>query len=714
MGMGVRANGFLLYLVTTVLVLLSVHGAPGWAQSTRTPALIADSVSYDADLDALVAKGSVEIYFEGGVLRATELTFYNQTSILEAVGPLVLETNDDAVIIADFASLDGTLKSGLIQGARLVLAQNFQLAAAQAQKLGDRFTVLEKTIASSCQVCQSNPTPLWLIRADRIIRDLEEQKLHFENARFEVFGVTVAYLPYFRIPDPSVKRATGILQPEYKSSEIFGIGFKIPYFIVINDHADVTITPFITSKGPSILEGEYRRRHVSGGFNLRGATTVDQQTSQLRGFIFADGSYALPKGFRFSFDIERAGDKQFLREFGYSTTDRLKSTAVVSRQKGNEYIAIDATSYQTLRLSEDDRAIPLVVPQVSYSRYWDEETAGGRIDIHASTVGLTRQLGRDVFRLGGGASWSKGFELPVGIQARMRAGIDSWFYTTRDDPNFASGVQSVFVPRTGVELRWPLGKRTERASHILEPVAQLVFGRAYGDTVNVPNEDSVDVEFDASNLFDFERFPGADIVEEGWRMNVGANYTMIDDRGWNVGFTVGQVLRPSVISQFADATGLNNTQSNFVAAANLNFAPHFSLSTQTLFDSDFSFERNDVQASARFGKFTFGANYVYLLPDPSALSFQKRQELLWSTSYRPNGNWTLSSTVRRDLVQDRNVDAKFGILFGNECIETDFSVSRRFSNSNTIPSSTEYGLSVSLAGLGGGSKKWPAHKCSGR
>ncbi len=683
------------------------------AQESTTPALLADNVTYDADRDSLIATGNVEVFFDGRILRASKVTYYNETGQVDAEGPLTLSAPGEDTVIADYASLDSTLKSGLIRGARLVLAENFQFAAQEVERIDARYSVLKNTLASSCQVCVNQPTPLWLVRAKRIVRDSEENQIHFEDVRFEVYGVTIAALPYFRIPDPTVKRATGILKPQFKSADTYGTGIKIPYFVVIDRHSDVTITPFLTSKGTAILEGEYRRAFKDGDLRFNGAFAFDKANRQngMRGFLYSDGAFQYSSGYRLDFALRRVGDKSFLNEFGFSETDRLTSRATISRQKDHEYVSYSGTGFQSLRAAEDDNNIPYVLPEISFERYWDDGPLGGRVTTHSSAVGLTRKLGRDVYKFGGGLNWERSIALPFGLRGQALGGVDGWIYSTHDDPAFPTTPQAYGAPTAALDLRWPLARRSRDAVQILEPVAQLVYRDVMGDISAIPNEDSVQVEFDASNLFALDRSPGTDLVEEGLRLNLGLNYTHLSDEGWNFGLTLGRVLRTDVLSQFSAGTGLNSKSSNFVAAANLDFPPFFSLSNQTLFDNNLAFSRNDIQANMRFGDFGLSANYVYLLPDVSANSLQKRHEITLNSDYKINDNWSLTASYRRDIASAKDVKQDLTLSYGNECITTDFSVSRNFTNSNNIAPSTEFGLSVSLAGFGGSGQARPAHQC---
>lgn len=701
--------------VLNLLAALMLLASGALAQEDTPPALVADNIRYDAALDALIATGNVEVFFGNQRLTAKQITYDNRTGNISAEGPLVLHDESGAVLLASQAELTPELESGLLFGARLILAQNFQIAAVEARKLDARHTVFERTIASACQICNRSDVPLWLIRANRIIQDEEKKQIHLEGARFEVFGVTVAYFPYFRMPDPSVRRASGFLTPEFRNSDIFGLGARIPYFIVIDQHRDVTITPFFTTKGATILEGEFRQRFANGELDVAGAIAGDDDPNlpSLRAYLDLDGRFRLPDDLELSLDIAWTADRAFLSEYGYSQADRLTSEISLTRQRPESFFSLSGVGFQSLRDGVNNRTLPVVLPELDYQTYWTDDITGGRITTRVSALGLTRQSGRDVYSLGAGANWRRSLALPGGVQGTLHAGVDGRAYVVQDDVAYASSAFATATPTLALELWWPVAKTTGRAVHVVEPVAQFVYSDTFGDRSRVPNEDSLQVEFDAANLFSFNRFPGYDKVETGLRANVGVNYTRLDPSGWNLGLTFGQVFRSEAQTGFPTATGLNDISSNIVAAANIDFPPILRLSNQTLLSNSLAFERNDIQLELNFEKFELDASYVYLAPDATAGAPNLRQEVNLATRYQATPNWAMDLEWRRDLTADNNVSGLLGVEYGNECIRGRFSVSRRFTNSNTLPSSTEFGLTISLAGLGGATDTWPAHGCVG-
>ena len=676
--------------------------------------MIADTVRYDPEGDRLIASGNVQIFFEGRVLSARTITYLNADGDILVEGPLTLKDASGTTLIAESAELDAELKSGLLHGARLVLAENFQFAATNARRVNGRYTSLERTVASACKICNHTDTPVWQIRANRIVHDEVEKRVHFEGARFELLGVPIAYFPYFYAPDPSVSRASGFLTPQFRNSDIFGFGVRVPYFYVLDANRDLTVTPFLTSRGANVLEGEYRQRFTNGDLDITGAVAIDDNPAlpKFRAYVDADAEFRLKNNYIADFAVNWASDNAFLNEYGYSSSDRLTSSASLSRTTQTERFQVDIVGFQSLRDGVNDRTLPFLLPQISYEQYWDDPILGGQVSVQADALALGRIVGRDVFSLGGALAWRGDRILPGGVVGTIEAELDGRMYATGDDPAFPSGPKVIGRPAAALELRWPFSRTKGTTVQVIEPVVQLVYSDVWGDETQIPNEDSVQLEFDAANLFSINRFPGNDRSETGFRANVGMTFKQISQSGWNYSATLGQVFRDSKSTVFPAATGLNDLSSNLVAATNIEFPPYFSVANQTILSNSLNFERNDIQMGLNWDNLDLNASFVYLAADPGAGALTDRQELTVDGRYQFLPNWAVDFNWRRDLATDDNVSAAAGLEYGNECIRSRFSVSRRFTNSNSLPSSTEFGFTVSLAGLGGSTEKWPADQCS--
>ena len=74
----------------------------------------------------------------------------------------------------------------------------------------------------------------------------------------EMYGVPIAYMPYFATADPSVKRKSGFLAPVFAWSEPLGFGVGVPYFWAMAPNYDLTLKPIEYTKRGPFLDTEFR------------------------------------------------------------------------------------------------------------------------------------------------------------------------------------------------------------------------------------------------------------------------------------------------------------------------------------------------------------------------------------------------------------------------------------------------------------------------
>ena len=703
------------------LALLGLLWAPPSARLLAQPApasLVADRIDYDAETETLTASGAVEILYEGRVLHAAGIVYDARNEEIRAQGPITLADPSGSVILADSGALSSDLQTGLVQGARLLIADQLQMAASEIGRKDGRFTSLYQTVASSCTICEGDATPVWALRAARVTLDDLEHRIYFEDATVEVLGLPVGYLPRMSIPDPRVRRASGFLLPGFSQSDIYGFGFKLPYYRVLGPSADATVTPFLTSKGAQIIEGEYRRRFANGGFDLAGvlALTSGLDSSAGRGALTATGDFALFSGFIADFDINLVSDQSFLLQYDYSDADRLTSEARVLRTRENDFMQLGMIGFQSLREDEDTENIPFILPDFTYRQLVEMPGIGGRLGLDLDTLGVWRQTGVNMLRAGGGADWRRDWTLAHGLLVNAVAATEFDFYRVWDDPATPERVIGRATPIVSTELRWPLLRTTGRAAHVIEPIAQIVYSDIIGETDN-PNEDSQLPEFDTTNLFVLNRYPGRDRYETGLRANLGISYTRYDPSGWSLGLTAGRVLRADGDTSFPEDSGLDGRWSDYVTSVALTTAWGLTLSDQALFGDDFLFRRNEFAVVYDSDRADFAASYVYFAEDDTneVLGPQpETNEFSIDARYRVHPNWEVRGLWRYDIASDSNLRAGAGITYGTQCAEFDLSVSRRFTSSDNVPPSTSIGFNVSLAGLGDSEdRSWPARVCLG-
>jgi LPS-assembly protein len=695
---------------------------PFEAQAQSLAALVADEVRVDT-AGQLVATGGVEVYYQGRTLRAQSITYDRTTDQLRITGPIVLVDGESTVLVASQAELSADLSEGILESARLVLNRELQMAASQIQRVAGRFTALDNVVASSCKICNDNPTPLWEIRARRVIHDQQERQIYFDHAQFRVVGLPVAYFPRLRMPDPTLKRTSGFLMPQFRTNSGLGVGVKLPYFKTLGPYRDITITPYLSTKSGRSLELRYRQAFATGEIEVNGALSRDQRLpGETRHYLTATGSFRLPADFRLSFRGEVVSDPAYLLDYGLPLKDRLDSQIEITRVRRNEFIMGRLVGIKSIRDGEVNATLPTIISDLTVHRRFSGGPLGGVAGLRFQTHGSLRSSnepndldgngtadGRDVLRTSLRLDWRRNLTLPMGLVASVLGEATADAYLIRQDAVY-SGSHTRLHGAVATELRWPLVKfGANGVGHFLEPVVQLAW--APRGTETVPNEDSLLVEFDEGNLFSLNRFPGSDAIERGARANPGLSYTRIDPAGWTLSAAIGRVIRKEDLDQFTVASGLDGVKSDWLAATQIQADGGLMLRHRMLFDADFAVTKSETGFDLQRDRYGIAGSYFWVVADgeedrPDAVS-----QLAVDGLYKMNDNWTASASARYDFRTDRANEAGLGLQFRNECVSLDLSLSRRFASSTSVQATTDFGLSVDLVGFGSGAAAGPARSC---
>jgi LPS-assembly protein len=247
------------------------------------------------------------------------------------------------------------------------------------------------------------------------------------------------------------------------------------------------------------------------------------------------------------------------------------------------------------------------------------------------------------------------------------------------------------------------------AVQVIEPVMQAIW--ASSDDEELPNEDSVLVEFDEGNLFSLDRFPGSDAVERGPRLNLGVTWTRHDPTGWSMGVTLGRVYREADLGQFGRGSGLDGKTSDWLAAVNFDLANDLELTARAVVDDGMSLTKGEARMVYDGVRTSLAGSVIWAVADASANRPDPTQEVTFDARRKLDPNWTAKVSGRYDFEADRGSVAGLGVEFLNECVRLDVSLSRRFTSSTSVTPTTDFSLSLDLVGFGGSGTAGPARTC---
>ena len=696
-------------------------GAPAPQPLTRTDpvAFTADEMQYDRDNAVVTATGNVEAWQNDNILRADKITFDRNTNVAAATGHVVMVQPDGQVLFSDYAEVTQGLRDGVLRGMRAILAENGRLVANGARRTDGKINELSRAIYTTCNLCEADPTKpaLWQIRARSAVQDGENKKIEYRDAVVDFMGVPVAYFPYIWHTDPSVRRASGFLVPDFGSSKHLGGFLRAPYFWAINEQSDATITPTFSTQNFVNVNTEYRRRFNDGTLTVNGGVGIDNKQPQAA--VFATGRFAYDETWRYGFDINRASSAKYLRDYSFGQrADVLTSRAYVEGFGTGAYTRLDSIAYQGLVDSIKQSRLPYVLPRYQYSFFGEPDALGGRLSFDTQNFNVVRQIGTNTQRAAATLNWQRPFAGAFGeVYGLTLQNVAAGYTATslNQNPNYVPVSSSETArdhPQVAIDVRWPLVRDGGRlGTQVIEPIAQFVAGPRTGGgqrVQRVPNEDSLDFEFTDQNLFSLNKFPGIDRLEGGARANVGLhlNWTIGDA---SVDALVGQSYRAHRDDTFPVGSGLERRSSDIVTRTTVTPAPWLDLTGRTRVDNRNGNVRfADAIGSTGTPLLRLSGGYIYSAVNPyffydsqavPASYFQHRNEVTVGAASQ-FGNYKLAATARRDVNSNRMVSTGLRGTYEDECFIFDASFTRRYVSLNGDNGASTFLIQITLKTVG--------------
>jgi len=669
--------------------------AHGQTFERDTPILMtADELKFDDQLGIATAKGNVEISQGDRVLLADTVSYNQRDDVVTASGNVILMEPTGEVLFAEFAELTDDMREGFLRGFSMLLKDNSRLAAVSAQRRGGVETRLNQAIYSACRDCVGfNGEPLWNIKAAKVTHNRDRQEIVYRNARLELFGVPIAYTPFLSHPDPTVKRKTGLLTPTLGLSDTLGTSLRTPFFWAISRDKDLMIEPTFFAANYPLVTGDYRQSFGNGELRGRLSGIYDiSDESRLRGrgrgHIDAEARFDIDEYWRWGTDVNLASDDTYLARFGFPGNNTLTSRAYVERFGSRSYAAAEGIYFQGLRDGDIQEEIRLVLPKADYNFVGEPGKYGAYRTFDANFQSLGRDEGVSSQRVSMSAGWHLPHISKIGAVTTLSGTIQTDLYNVADVPvpsgGTETGVTGRIFPQLVAEWRYPWIRRGESSGMLIEPIAALILAPNGGNPDRIPNEDSLAVEFDETNLFSPNRFPGKDRVEGGNRVVYGLRSGLYGDGGGSSTIFIGQSYQFRKSNTFATGSGLNNNQSDIVGRLTISPNSYLDLVYKTRLDIDnFTAKRTEITASAGGRAIRGDVNYIFF---NQTEEFPKREEIFAGLTSDITDQWTARVHARRDLTDDGSLRS-WGASLRYNCDCLDFSVNftRSFTQDRDVP-----------------------------
>ena len=580
---------------------------------------------------------------------------------------------------------------------------------------------------------------------------------------FEIADATVTRKSGFLIPGITYNSDLGVgvkvpyyfaLSPTYDLT-VTGSGYTKQGFLGEAEWRQRFNTGEYSLKMAGIRQENPEEFFDSSGYNVNSGAATDP--NKFRGMMGTKGQFAINPRWDFGWDVLLQSDKNFSRTYaieGYNDAVH-QSSVYLTGLNGRNYFDVRAMRFQVQENTLDSNVTaradkqPWVLPSLDYAYIPDMSVAGGQLSFNvnarvirrddldeayftpyvpASGTQRVRGIEGESGRLTAEAEWKRTFTTDGGLQltpllalrgdasylnasSASLAAVNAMATDPRinvDDDMRSSLAR--YMATAGLEMRWPVLFSMVGSSHIVEPMAQVFVrpNEQYVGGLSVPNEDAQSFVFDASTLFERDKFSGYDRMEGGTRANVGFRYSGAYDNGWSTNALFGQSYQLGGQNSFAAPdlvnvgaySGLQTPTSDYVGLVGFNSPSGFSGSLSGRFDEQsFEIRRAEVKAAYSGLPVSLSAKYAFIQAQPLYGFTTDRHEVTLGASTHLNENWRIFGTGTYDLQQSVLVKDGVGFAYNDSCFTylMTFSESR---DSVTKEVSQNVGFNLSFRTLG--------------
>jgi LPS-assembly protein len=630
-------------------------------------AVTADRLTYNADGHEILADGHVEVLYGGYDIRGDHLVFDQRARTAHFVGNAVVRTPDGTVYRGPDLVLSQTMRSALMRQLTITTKGGALIVAGDGDfRSGDEAVLTDSTYAPCGKCIDAKGHRIgWSVKAARMIYHEKTSTVTLEQPSLYLLGIPVGWLPWLSIPDPS-KRMNRFLMPSVDYSGQIGAKVSAPYFVAAGPDTDFIFTPSYTTQQGLMVAGEWDQRFPNGSTVVRASgiqqrdpgafSTVDGAGDRpFRGAIQTYGEFRPTKEWTVGWSYTAFTDPGYFSDYRFNQDKSATNEVYATRLTHDDFFDFRLQQFNVLGAMSAAAAAAepakqgLALPNARYHGVYYLPANNGEVDLSASLLGVSRAADDNRATLPGPvpydygrqenkahamveADWQKRYIVPGGFVAtpflglRADAAYADYYGGLPAGPATYHEI-SLFnaTPIAAMDIRYPMVARSEGATHVLEPIAQLVYRGSDVTNVGITNDNAQSFILSDTNLFSYNRFSGSDRQETGLRANVGAHYQVNFDNGAWVDLLGGQSFQLAGVNAFAEpdptqvttGQGMSTTASYVVLGAQGSVIQGLTTGAKLQIDpTGRGITRGGIDGTYSTGPYDFDMHYLYVAKNP--------------------------------------------------------------------------------------------------
>ncbi len=573
----------------------------------------------------------------------------------------------------------------------------------------DNQSTFTKSNYTMCNYRKNDKCPPWELRAGKMTHDKIKKTIYYDNAVIKLYNIPIFYFPKLSHPDPTVKRRSGFLIPNYSDTKNLGSAVDVPYFWAMAKDKDLTINSKLFASEHPLFLGEYRQAFKDAnlsldfGFTQGYKNTSETKKSGDKSHVFFNFLKNFNKSENINQNIEvnleHVSNKKYLKlykiesnlvEYETEVLENFVDYSLIDDDK-NQFFSINASSFRTLAESYTDK-YEYILPEINYEKQFFSNKFGygnfrSDFKLHNYDTNKYKKTLINNF------NWEidRPFSEKI-YKGKILTKLKNINYEYDNVGGFKTRTTNELFGAVGYLASLDLYKNVDDGSdHLLTPKILLKYAPEY------MRKDDRDITLVGRNLFSLDRIQSEQNFEGGTNLTVGLNYEINDDFNQTI-FSVGQIISENKNNKnMAGTTGLDNRFSNVVGSFNHKRGENFSFNYNYSLDQNLK-ETNFNEISMDYVNNNFNFNINFLEEEKKSGD----KEYIKTTIKYDNGNNTvLSLGNKRNLVTNSSEFYDLSYEYLNDCLRAGLYYRREFYNDSEIEAENSLMFKITLSSFGG-------------
>jgi len=586
-------------------------------------------------------------------------------------------------------------------------------------------TVVNNAIFTSCKL--NDDCPPWSIKAETITHDKIKKDMIYKNAILKIYDVPVLYFPKFFHPDPSVKRRSGFLQPQFNNSEILGSSLYVPYFKTLGPDKDLTFKPTFFEKlskfekDKYILQSEYRKKGKNSSLIADFAflrdykSASDSKTKNINHlFLNYTNDLKIPNYLESKFEaqIQKVTNDTYLKVFQnnlFNTPVMPESQTTMNSnikfylEQEDQNLTTGVEIYETLGTKHSDR-YQYTLPYYDFAKNMTSIIADNSINgfLNFYSTGTNKLSNTNNLRttIVNDLNYSSNdFISNLGFINNFDLYLKNLNAVGKNDSIYTSNTQIDGMSILKIDSSFPLLKSRNKIKETLIPKISLRINPGN----NMDDYSGSATNINANNVFDINRLGISNDFEAGRSLTLGLDYKFDklevdqtkDVKDKYLELKLATVVRDQHENDIPTSSTINRKNSDLFGSINNKLFENVNLTYNFSLDNDMkTINSNSIETEISINNFITTFNFI-----------EQRNEIgsthLISnvTEYQINDSTSLKFSTRRNKKINLTEYYDLSYEYKNDCLTAALRFNKSFYEDNDLKPTEDLFFSITLIPL---------------